>query len=98
MLEGFAYSVLSQVAPLASWWNTCTVVTAKPNGIVDPQTIVDAITDQTVLVSVMMANNEIGTIQPISEIAKLIAQVRADRSKRGIELPIYFHSDAVQAP
>lgn len=90
-------AVLAQVEPLNSWGHRGTIVGVKPNGIVDPQAIIDAITDETVLISVMMANNEIGTIQPISEIAKQLTQVRIDRKNRNIDLPIYFHTDAVQA-
>ena len=55
------------------------------DGIVDPKSIENAITPKTILVSVMHANNEIGTIQPIEEIAK-ICKVKG----------IYFHTDAVQ--
>lgn len=55
-------------------------------GLVDPQAVADALRDDTVLVSVMLANNEIGTIEPIAEIAQV---VRA----RGIP----FHTDAVAA-
>jgi cysteine desulfurase len=54
-------------------------------GIVDPAAVAAAIADETILVSIMHANNEIGTIEPIVEIGEL---VRA----RGI----YFHTDAVQ--
>ena len=90
-------SVLAQVVPLSSWWNKCTVVPVKPNGIIETQQIIDAITDETLLISVMMANNEIGTIQPISEIAKQLVAVRADRKNRNVNQPIYLHTDAVQA-
>ena len=55
-------------------------------GLVDPQAVAEALRDDTVLVSVMLANNEIGTIEPIAEIARV---VRA----RGIP----FHTDAVAA-
>lgn len=55
-------------------------------GIVDPDDVAKAITDKTVLVSIMMANNEVGTIQPIAEIGKLL------KGKN-----IVFHTDAVQA-
>lgn len=48
---------------------TVTRVPVEPSGIVDAGAVRDAITDETVLVSVMYANNEIGTLQPISEIA-----------------------------
>ncbi len=56
-------------------------------GRVDPDAVEAALTDRTILVSVMLANNEVGTIQPIAEIAERI------RARRGILL----HVDAVQA-
>ncbi|MDE7327847.1 MAG: aminotransferase class V-fold PLP-dependent enzyme, partial [Lachnospiraceae bacterium] len=56
------------------------------NGIVKLEELKRAITPETVLISVMAANNEIGTIQPIEEIGKIAGE-------RGI----YFHTDAVQA-
>lgn len=55
-------------------------------GLVDPEEVKKAITDKTILVSIMHANNEIGTIQPIAQ----IAQVTKERG-------VYFHSDCVQA-
>lgn len=55
-------------------------------GAVNPDDIAHAITPQTVLISVMYANNEVGTIEPLSEIAKIAKQ-------RGV----IFHTDAVQA-
>ena len=55
-------------------------------GLVNPEDVERAITDQTVLVSVMMANNEVGTIQPIAEIGRIC---------RARKVP--FHVDAVQA-
>jgi cysteine desulfurase len=61
------------------------------NGIVRTADISDAITDDTVLISIMTANNEIGTLQPVMEIGRLIAEVRTRGNK------IWFHTDAVQA-
>ena len=61
------------------------------NGIVRIQDLKDAIRDETVLISIMTANNEIGTIQPVSEIGKLVKDLRANGRK------IWFHTDAVQA-
>ncbi len=55
-------------------------------GLVDPAAVAGAITDRTVLISIMHANNEIGTIQPIVEIGKLARQAG-----------VYFHTDAVQS-
>lgn len=55
------------------------------------------IDDQTVLISVMYANNEVGTIQPLREVAKTVQQIRDERRKQGNSLPLYFHTDACQA-
>lgn len=55
-------------------------------GLVDPADIKKAITDKTILISVMMANNEVGTIEPIAEIGKIAK-----------ESGVVFHSDTVQA-
>ena len=63
-----------------------TYVPVDRTGTVDLQALEDAICEDTVLVSVMAANNEIGTIQPIAEIGRIC------RSKG-----VYFHTDAVQA-
>ncbi len=62
------------------------------DGIVDPSEVVAAMTDRTTLVSVMLANNEIGTIQPVAEIA---AAAKAEASRRGRTVTV--HTDAVQA-
>lgn len=53
--------------------------------------------DQTILVSVMYANNEIGTVQPLKDIGRVINEVKKDRFRRGVKRPLYFHSDACQA-
>ncbi|MBA2705594.1 MAG: cysteine desulfurase [Blastocatellia bacterium] len=62
------------------------------NGIVKVEDVQEALRPDTVLVSVMLANNEIGTIQPIEEIGSL---VRSERQKSPRN--IWFHTDAVQA-
>ncbi len=68
-----------------------------PEGIVIVRELEKLIRPDTVLVSVMYANNEIGTIQPLAEIAKVIRRVREDRKAKENPLPIYFHSDGAQA-
>jgi len=55
-------------------------------GMVSPEDLKNAIRDDTILISIMLANNEIGTIQPVDEIGKIARENR-----------IYFHTDAVQA-
>ncbi len=91
-------AVLAQIVPLRRAGHKATVVPVRPNGIVEVAAIEAAITDETVLVSVMLANNEIGTIQPVAEVAKLVARVRAERAARGWARPLYLHTDATQAP
>jgi cysteine desulfurase len=75
----------------------CQQIPVDAQGTVDLEALAKQIDDQTVLVSVMYANNEIGTIQPLRKIADLIKQVLADRQKDGNKLPLYFHTDASQA-
>ena len=67
------------------------------NGLIDLEDLKHKITDETVLISISLANNEIGTIQPLAEISAMIKKIRIDRLKRGIKTPIYLHSDASQA-
>jgi len=62
------------------------------NGIINPTSVINAIREDTILVSIMMANNEIGTIQPIEQICCL---VKDEAKRRGTN--IIFHTDAVQA-
>src|SRR4029077_4183438 len=56
------------------------------DGLIDPEDVYKAVRKDTILISIMHANNEIGTIQPIAEIGKIAA-----------DADIYFHSDGVQA-
>jgi cysteine desulfurase len=72
----------------------CRVVGVDENGVIKLDELEKAIDDNTVLVSVMYANNEIGTIQPIRKISQII---KTKRTERKLELPLYFHSDAAQA-
>ncbi len=73
----------------------CREVAVHPDGRLDIEDLRSKIDANTVLVSVMYANNEIGTIQPIREIAKLVG---AKRQERGIKAtPLYLHTDACQA-
>lgn len=63
-----------------------TYLPVDENGMVTAEQVADAITDKTILVSIMFANNEVGTIMPIAEIGKVCRE-------RGV----LFHTDAVQA-
>lgn len=66
-------------------------------GIVDVEQLAKLIDDKTVLVSVMYANNEVGTIQPIRRIAHEIDKIRKQRRTLGNKRPLYLHTDAAQA-
>ena len=86
------HAVLHTCHQLEQFGFDVTYVPVDEYGIVDPQTVARAVTDETVLVSVMMANNEIGTIQPVAEIARIV-KAEAQRRRR----TIVMHTDAVQA-
>lgn len=73
------------------------VASSDGKGMITPESVVACITDTTKLVSVTAADSELGTIQPLSNIAESIEVIRQDRRKRGITTPLYFHSDASQA-
>ena len=55
------------------------------------------IDENTVLVSVMYANNEIGTLQPIRDIAQMVQAIRQSRQQKGNQTPLFLHTDACQA-
>ncbi len=78
-------SVLDTVRRLEKSGLKVTLVPVDSQGIVHPEEILKAITDKTILISVMLVNNEIGTINPVAEIGKLAK-----------EKGIVFHCDATQ--
>lgn len=79
------HAVINKLADMEKKGYKITFVPVSKEGLVDPQDIKKAITDKTVLVSVMHANNEIGTIEPIAEIGTVCR-----------EKGVFFHTDAVQ--
>jgi cysteine desulfurase len=79
-------AVLNTVRALAARGADVVMIPATSRGIVDAQTVAAAIDENTAVVSVMLANNEVGTLQPVAEIAA------ACKAKGAL-----FHSDAVQA-
>lgn len=80
------HAVLHTLKALEQEGYSVTLLDVYENGIVKPEDVANAITDETCLVTIMTANNEIGTIQPISEIGKICQEKK-----------VYFHTDAVQA-
>ena len=73
-----------------------TLVEVDKNGRVDPEKIRGAVRPDTWLISVALANNEIGTVQPLSKIAEIIKTIRTERLNDGNTTPLYLHSDASQ--
>lgn len=76
--------------------NTIVAVDNRNRGFVSADSIKAAIRPDTQLVSVALANNELGTIQPLRDIAEVIKAEREARLIRGDKTPIYLHSDASQ--
>ncbi len=87
------HAVLKPLERLAKDGWKITFVSADKQGIVNPDEVIKAIRPDTVLISVMYANNEIGAIEPIAEIGKRLLRYRKER---GTAYP-YFHTDACQA-
>jgi len=73
------------------------IMPVDTKGIINLGVLKQRITAQTVLISVMYANNEIGTIQPIKQLTELVKHVRTQRKKEGNTLPLFVHTDACQA-
>ena len=80
------HAVLHTLDKLKKQGFEITLLDVHENGIVTPEQVADAIREDTCLVTIMYANNEIGTIQPIAEIGKICR-----------EKNVLFHTDAVQA-
>lgn len=80
------HAVLHTLKKLEKQGFEVTLLDVGKNGIINPDDVAKAITDSTCLVTIMFANNEIGTIQPIAEIGKICR-----------ENGVIFHTDAVQA-
>lgn len=68
------------------------------SGRVSVDAIKQHLTDKTVLISVMYANNEVGTVQPIAELVEYIDEIRMKRREVGNVMPLFLHTDACQAP
>ena len=86
------HAVLHTCHQLESAGFDVTYVPVDGEGLVKPADVMDAVTDQTVLVSVMYANNEIGTVQPVAETARLVKERAKEQGRT-----ILVHTDAVQA-
>lgn len=73
------------------------LVKVDKNGLILIDDLKDKLSDEVELVSISLANNELGTIQPLVEIAEVIRRVRQERLRNNNHTPLYLHSDASQA-
>ncbi|MDP3784739.1 MAG: cysteine desulfurase family protein, partial [bacterium] len=95
-------SVLEPIKELERWGFEITYLKVSRDGFVNPEDVRSALRPETILVSIMYVNNEIGTIQPISEISKIIREFRLSGSDPdrapgvGSRYPL-FHTDMCQA-
>ena len=86
------HAVLHACHQLEQFGFDITYLPVDADGLVDPDDVARAVTERTILASVMLANNEIGSIQPVSEIAAAVSREAARFGRK-----IYTHTDAVQA-
>lgn len=71
-------------------------VMPTPKGDILPQSIISAITDETQLVTIGLANSELGTVQPLREISAAVQDIRRARIQTGNTRPLWLHTDASQ--
>ena len=90
------HAVLEPIAYLNRQGYQTTAVPVPTSGVVAAEAILAAIQPNTRLVSVMLANNEIGTLQPLAELARAVRRLNRQRAIRGLA-PLYLHTDACQA-
>jgi|SRR3989344_43955 len=89
-------AVLNAVLALKKEGFAISVLPVDKHGLVSLEKIKKTVKPETFLISVMYANNEIGTIEPIIEIGKLLKKINQKRKADGLSR-IYFHTDACQA-
>ena len=90
------HAVLSTVEFLQKQGYSATFLPVDSTGLISVKDLVNHIRPETFLVSIMLANNEVGTIQPVAEIGQLLKEINKERQRQGLGR-IYFHTDAVQA-
>lgn len=88
-------SILETFKKLQKLGHEVTFLNVNEIGLIDLKQLQQEIKDKTVLVSIMTVNNEVGVIQPVEQIGKIVEQSREKRGENS--LPLYFHTDAVQA-
>lgn len=90
-------AVLNPMKKLAEEGFQVDLLAVDRQGLVSVDDLAEKIGDQTVLISIIYASNEIGVIEPVSRIGQLVSEVRRSRKERGVRTPLVFHTDACQA-
>lgn len=93
VISGVEHPAVFEAAKQRSY----SVAVVDSRGYVTPEAVREAITDETTLVSIALADNEFGTVQPIADIARMLEIVREERKSRGVMTPLYLHTDGSQA-
>ena len=73
------------------------IIATASDGRISPEMLAEAITPDTELVSIALANGEVGAIQPMRKLADVVAKERARRLEAGLRRPLWLHTDASQA-
>lgn len=90
------HAVLNACSRMNNLGHELSILPVDADGLVNVKDLTSAIQDNTALVTIMMANNEIGTIEPIAELGSYIQKLNKEREAKGLN-KIYFHTDACQA-
>jgi cysteine desulfurase len=85
------HAILHTCYQLEQFGFEITYLPVNKNGLLDPEKVSEAINDQTILVSIALANNEIGAIEPVAQISRLVKEQAQIRGRT-----ILLHTDAVQ--
>ena len=85
----------SVLVPAGQYQHKILQVDAK--GRINLSNLLNLIDDNTMLISIILASNEVGVIQPLAKVREIISRVREERLKQGNQLPLYLHTDASQA-
>ncbi len=94
IISSIEHSAITEAAKeIENRGGAVSTIEVDENGKVDPEKLRSLLKEETVLVSIMLANNEIGTIEPISRLSRVIKEFRKDKEKNHP----YFHTDASQA-
>jgi cysteine desulfurase len=90
------FSVLQAVKSMEKLGFSSSQLKVGTDGIIKIEELEKLVKDDTILVSIMLANHEIGTIQPLAEVAAVLKKVNSGRLTRKLQ-PVYLHTDAVVA-